>query len=107
VQQAWAPALATGVDDSVFWGSTPAEVAELCTVLEERASSIRLATQRAAYQRAGLIAATVANMAGKVSRRTMRATDFFVEPGAELDSPDAVRNALIMWGEKTRGVRLA
>jgi hypothetical protein len=107
VQQAWAPALAVGVEDLVFWGSTPAEVAELCTVLEERASSIRLATQRAAYQRAGLIAATVANMAGKVSRRTMRATDFFVEPGAELDSPDAVRNALIMWGEKTRGVRLA
>jgi hypothetical protein len=107
VQQVWARALAAGVDDLVFWGSTPAEAAMLFTEVAERELAIWRETQRAANLRAGVIAATIVNMAGKVSKRTAKASEFFIDPRAERDSPEALRNALIMWGESTKGVRLA
>lgn len=104
--QVWARSVAAGMDDAVFWGSTPAETAELATELRTRHE----AEVRAANQRAGLVAAQIVNLAGKTSKKTVRAEDFFRDPGASKPAEDpgakVTRKALLMWGEMTRGVTI-
>lgn len=102
--QVWARALAAGVGDEVFWGSTPVEVQTLVRAYQDAETQ----RQRAANDRAGVIAAEVHNSApfGK-RRRAKRPSDYFVYPGEGPDSPPALRSALLLWAESTPGVRIA
>lgn len=104
--QVWARALAAGVDDAVFWGSTPAEVRTLVGAEVERFQDIEESRQRAANLRAGVIAAEVYNSTPGRRGRAKRATDYFEYPGEGRDSARNLRAALVVWGEGTRGVKV-
>lgn len=91
-----ANAVAAGMEDAVFWGSTPAETKVRVRALAKR----REAEERKANQRAGLIAAQIINMAGKVSRRRYSPDDFWKYDDDESDTPEALRDALLAWADQ-------
>lgn len=90
----WARSLAHGVDDSVFWASTPSEV----RVLLDAYATVEQRRQRADYQRAGLIAAAVYNVHRKKGTPKLNPMDFWDFGGrAKNDTPDALRGAMLAW----------
>lgn len=95
----WSEWTFLGLDNDLFWDSTLEEVEAVFDRARE--------ADRKADRRAGLIAAQVTNMAGKVSRRTAKPDDFFRYDDAELhDTPEALRDALIGFAKRT-GAKLA
>jgi hypothetical protein len=103
VREHWARALASGIDDALFWGMSPMDTAVLMSELREREGQF----QRAANLRAGLIAATIANTTPGVRKR-YRPSDFFPdEHDGVVDDVDALRSALIDWGRRDGRVRFA
>lgn len=99
---AWARSVAAGIEDRVFWGSTPWEV----NLLGVELMRVQGAHERAANRRAGLVAAQIVNMAGRQSRRTVDADHFFRYDDDHDDTPEALRNALIGLALRT-GARIA
>lgn len=103
MRQHWARALASGIDDALFWAMSPADTALLVAQLREREGQL----QRAANLRAGLIAATIANTTPGVRKR-YKWTDFFPDDhDGVVDDVDALRAALIDWGRRDGRVRFA
>jgi hypothetical protein len=100
VAEAWAKALAAGVDDAVFWLSSPAETVLLMTELRDREGEL----QRAANERTALLAAELYNTAGKQFRGHTSAKDFFATP--PVADEQALRGALIAWASRNEGVRV-
>lgn len=69
----WARSVAAGVPDDLYWHLTPADTRVLIEELGER----RKADQDAANLRAGVVAATIANIWRKKGSRAIRPQDFF------------------------------
>ena len=94
---AWSEWVSLGLHEPLFWECTLPEV----RVVFGRADRHR----RWADLRAGLIAATIVNMAGKHSRRNVKPQDFFARSDDRAhDTPENLRNALIGLGVRTGAV---
>lgn len=74
--ESWAGAIAAGVEDTLFWRSTPYETRALIDALIER----ELAVHDAENVRAGLITSAIYNVNRKKGTKTFKPKDFFREP---------------------------
>lgn len=74
--ESWAGAIAAGVEDTLFWRSTPYETRALIDALIEREQ----ATHNAENIRAGLITSAIYNVNRKKGAKAFKPKDFFREP---------------------------
>lgn len=92
--------MALGIDDALFWRSTPAEIAD---VMERKAKREAAAERRAAL-RAGLIAAMIANVHRKKGTRPFRPTDFVRSPVRQA-TPEEFAKMMHEWATSHNAAR--
>lgn len=73
--ESWAGAIAAGVEDTLFWRSTPCEVRALIDALIDREQAVNNADNI----RAGLITSAVYNVHRKKGAKSLKPKDFFRE----------------------------
>lgn len=91
----WATAIAAGVPNELFWEITPQELAEILKQKREQ--------ERAAYLRAGLVAATIVNVNRKRGSRMVQPSDFIRELPRDEDFMDVEEAVAMMdrWAKTT------
>lgn len=88
----WRRALVAGVGDAVFWGSTFVEVSKLMKEYAERRND----DQRAAIERAGIVAAAVYNVNRKKGARWIKPSDFIATRPHEV-TPEQFATLMKGW----------
>lgn len=97
--QAWAGAVAAGVDDDLFWDTTPTETALVLREIEKR----EMEREKSAILRAGLITAATYNVHRKKGARALQPKDFIREPTRVL-TPDQMEKVLDRWASRSNGL---
>jgi len=89
--EVWSRAMAAGVPDEVFWRLTPQE---LLAMFERKREA-----ERAAFLRAGLVAATIVNVNRRPGTRAVEAADFLQESRRAEDymNPAEGRRFMDQW----------